>query len=484
MEDENVLHSENNLWEEIFICLSKVKSLTDNYSEKKYNNNKFPLSKLFHKIIQPNFDQEDILVEFEKIIKKLKIKKDKDILSSSNKLLNFLLYGLHIESIFNNNEKKNFNNINSNNKLEYFENEEEAYNFFQSKNNNNVSYIQKNFFGIKKINKYCKICGKNSFAFNHFKFFPLDLSDLNSSANLISIKKSIHRKFEKKMFCNYCKKKRDFSINIEIIELPKYLIVLIYNYQNNDIEIEFLDDNLYDNYKLKSFIIKKDKSQFKKIIQLFKCEKNDNKEYKSFWVERNKIFSYNNMNEKKYYQNEDIKEKPYFIMYKKENERDSDKKPVIKKISEGSESRLIYDDPDIPKKGSSSSKKSFIFCNKKKENKIEEKYNEVNNIENDNENENENKNDKDVEDIAKNKIDEKIKIRLYFKYKTKRGIYFIDTENYKTFEIILKELNNIFGLSDLDKIKLRFRDKEINKSKTPNYYNILHGSYIYILQNS
>ena len=127
-------------------------------------------------------------------------------------------------------------------------------------------------------------------------------------------------------------KKRDFSINIEIIELPKYLIVLIYNYQNNDIEIEFLDDNLYDNYKLKSFIIKKDKSQFKKFVQLFKCEKNDNKEYKSFWVERNKIFSYNNINEKKYYQNEDIKEKPYFIMYKKENERDNDKKPIIKKI--------------------------------------------------------------------------------------------------------------------------------------------------------
>ena len=138
MEDKNILHSENNLWEEIFICLSKVKSLTDNYSEKKYNNNKFPLSKLFHKIIQPNFDQEDILVEFEKIIKKLKIKKDKDILSSSNKLLNFLLYGLHIESIFKKKKKKNFNNINSNNKLEYFENEEEAYNFFQSKNNNNV----------------------------------------------------------------------------------------------------------------------------------------------------------------------------------------------------------------------------------------------------------------------------------------------------------------------------------------------------------
>ena len=203
MEDENVLHSENNLWEEIFICLSKVKSLTDNYSEKKYNNNKFPLSKLFHKIIQPNFDQEDILVEFEKIIKKLKIKKDKDILSSSNKLLNFLLYGLHIESIFNNNEKKNFNNINSNNKLEYFENEEEAYNFFQSKNNN-VSYIQKNFFGIKKINKYCKICCKNSFAFNHFKFFPFDLID---KAKLIPIKKDFIENLRKKCFVIIAKKK-------------------------------------------------------------------------------------------------------------------------------------------------------------------------------------------------------------------------------------------------------------------------------------
>ena len=135
MEDENVLHSENNLWEEIFICLSKVKSLIDNYSEKKYNNNKFPLSKLFHKIIQPNFDQEDILVEFEKIIKKLKIKKDKDILSSSNKLLNFLLYGLHIESIFINSEKKNFNNINLED-LDYYFNKPEHKKF--KKNNKKI----------------------------------------------------------------------------------------------------------------------------------------------------------------------------------------------------------------------------------------------------------------------------------------------------------------------------------------------------------
>ena len=120
MEDENILQSENILWKEIFICLSKVKSLIDNFSDKKYNNKKLPLSKLFHEIIQPYYEQEDILIEFEEIIKKLKIKED--TLSSSNKLLNFLLYGLHIESIFNNSEKKNDNNLNSNlnNKLEYF----------------------------------------------------------------------------------------------------------------------------------------------------------------------------------------------------------------------------------------------------------------------------------------------------------------------------------------------------------------------------
>ena len=75
-------------------------------------------------------------------------------------------------------------------------------------------------------------------------------------------------------------------------------------------------------------------------------------------------------------------------------------------------------------------------------------------------------------------------IRLYFKYENKSEIYFIDTENTKTFEMIMNELKNTFGLSDFDKIKLRLGDKEINKLKTPKFFGISHGTYIYMLPNS
>jgi len=279
MKNENVLRTENNLWEEIFISLSKIKSLTDHYSDKTYKNNKYPLSKLFYKMTQSNTETKDILREFERIINQLKVKEK--ILNSSNKLLNFLLYGLHMESKYKNGEENNMINSYSNDKLEYFEKEKEAYDYFQSKNNN-MTYIQKQFFGIKKINKFCEVCEMNLIAYNHFKFFPLDLRNVDRDTTLKSIIESIYREFKKEMYCKYCKKKKELILNIEIKKLPKYLIFLLYNYKNNDLEIEFIDDDLGDNYNLKCFIIKKEKSKLKKLSKLFKCKNIDNKENNLF----------------------------------------------------------------------------------------------------------------------------------------------------------------------------------------------------------
>jgi hypothetical protein len=495
MKNENVLRTENNLWEEIFISLSKIKSLTDHYSNKTYKNNKYPLSKLFYKMTQSNTETKDILREFERIINQLKVKEK--ILNSSNNLLNFLLYGLHMESKYKNGEENNMINSDSNDKLEYFEKENEAYDYFQSKNNN-MTYIQKQFFGIKKINKFCEVCEMNLIAYNHFKFFPLDLRNVDRDTTLKSIIESIYREFKKEMYCKYCKKKKELIINIEIEKLPKYLIFLLYNYKDNDLEIKFLDDDLGDNYKLKSFIIKKEKTKLKKLSKLFKCKNIDNKEYKSFWIEGNHCFSFDNKNGRKNYQIEDIKENPYFIIYKEEIYKGIGKNLNRKIKSAESEERLMS---DKPKKISGSIKKSLIkFNNNKNMNKIEEKPIKINNINNiiKNESKNKNKNDdkndikksnkieknNDLKKIIKNKIVEKLIVRLYFKYENKSEIYFIDTENTKTFEMIMNELKNTFGLSDFDKIKLRLGDKEINKLKTPKFFGISHGTYIYMLPNS
>ena len=130
------------------------------------------------------------------------------------------------------------------------------------------------------------------------------------------------------MNCEFCKKEGEFEIEIEIVELPKYLIFLLFNHQK-DIEIKFLDEEIYKGYKLVSFIIKKEKSKLNNLIKKLKCTNFDNKQYLLILYKEGKFCSENIEGKTKYYEKEEILEKPYFIIYKYK----SDKIKSVKKIN-------------------------------------------------------------------------------------------------------------------------------------------------------
>ena len=441
---ENKNNFQCQLWEEIFLSLSKITKLSDYYSDKKFNNNDLPVSKLFYDLFQLNIEIKDIIMNFERIIIESNI--NNEIINSPEKLLNFLLYALHKESLLENDIMQE-KNININNKSENFENENEALDYFELINNNNKSFIQKYFFGIKKIRKSCKECNKDYYIFNYFKFAPLDIKEISGIVDIRALYNNIFREFEIDMHCINCKRNTLFNIKIEIVEMPKYLIILLYNHKE-DIEIKFLDNEFDNNYYLKSFIIKKEKSKLNKLFNFFKCGKVDNKKYKLFCVEDDKYYTLNE-NGRDYCDKEDIPEKPYFIIYK--NKKEKKKKKLNKKNPEESGERLISD-------GS----------NKRQ---MKPKINTI-------------KKSKIVGESIKSSTEGERIIRLYFKYKIKNETYFIDIENTKTFEIILTELKEKFGLSAFNNINLFYLGNKINKKKTPLILGIPHGSYIYISPDS
>ena len=334
---ENKNNFQNQLWEEIFLSLSKITKLSDYYSDKKCNKNDLPVSKLFYDILQLHIDMKDIIMKFERIINESNI--NEEIINSPEKILNFLLYALHKESKSENDIMQE-KNININNKSENFENEKEALDFFNEiSGGNNKSFIQKNFFGIKKIRKICKECNKNFYIFNYFKFAALDIKEIAGIFGIRALFDNIFREFEKNLPCINCKRNSLFNIKIEIVEMPRYLIILLYNH-NEDIETKFLDDEFDNNYYLKSFIIKNKQSNLNRIINVFKYGKINNKKYNNFFVKDAKYFIIN-QNGREYYDKEDIPEKPYFIIYKNKKEKKNDE--IKRKNPEKSEERLITD---------------------------------------------------------------------------------------------------------------------------------------------
>ena len=144
---ENKNNFQCQLWEEIFLSLSKITKLSDYYSDKKFNNNDLPVSKLFYDLFQLNIEIKDIIMNFERIIIESNI--NNEIINSPEKLLNFLLYALHKESLLENDIMQE-KNININNKSENFENENEALDYFELINNNNKSFIKNIFLELKK----------------------------------------------------------------------------------------------------------------------------------------------------------------------------------------------------------------------------------------------------------------------------------------------------------------------------------------------
>ena len=524
---KNVLHNEQNLWEEIFKALITTNVLSKYYSEDYNDNDELPLLKIFYEISNKRIEPKDAIIKFESIINQLNKDINPEVLNSSNKLLNFLLHGLNVESKPENKEIKE----DLSNKSHFFEKEEEAKIFFEEKNKRyNPSIIKKNFFGTKKITKKCLGCGKILYLFNYFKFIPLDLKNVTLSTKLNLINNTLYEKYVQNMNCEFCKKEGEFEIEIEIVELPKYLIFLLFNHQK-DIEIKFLDEEIYKGYKLVSFIIKKEKSKLNNLIKKLKCTNVDNKQYLLILYKEGKFCSENIEGKTKYYEKEEILEKPYFIIYKYK----SDKIKSVKKINSDIKSESSKTDARLYDHESSyKEKKDIITLSNNSNNntnniKVNNKLNKINNSKANDENifsndtednesnkskdeemikidkEDNNKKNNKINDINKNneiikndnkdinksgnedinKINqEECIIRLYFKNQIENEIYFIDIENTKTFDIILIELNKKFGLPIFGNINLFFRKNKIDKIKSPMNINIPHGAYIYILANS
>ena len=462
MEKKNILKLNHNLWKEILISFTKIKKLSDNFIQEKFNDKSKSLSKLFHEIYQGN-EINNLIDRFEQSLVEANI--NPDITKSSSKVLKFLINELHKEDI------KINNNNNLYNKIDIFEDENSAYDYFLEKNANNKSFIQENFFGIKKTKKICDNCKKISFVFNYVNCIPLNISSINEFVRLKPLYDTVYRTFEKKLFCPFCKSENKFVIQMEMKSLPNYLIIILYNHQKN-VKIKFLNEEFLKGYKLISFVIKEENGY--KLANLLKCQSDINKEYKAYWVEKGKYFAMDEDGKKEFNEN-DINENPYFIIYKKKKKNhgnDEDSYTNGKKYSEMSDVRLL-------KRHRSNKSKTEKIDKKIKSSKIE--YSK--------ENEKENQNEKKEKSLIK--IDSSIKsstggeriIRLYFKLQDEiiTETYFIDIENTVTFETILDKLKESFGLSDLENIKLMYSGKELKKNDTPQDLDIPHGANIFIL---
>ena len=190
MEKKNILKLNHNLWKEILISFTKIKKLSDNFIQEKFNDKSKSLSKLFHEIYQGN-EINNLIDRFEQSLVEANI--NPDITKSSSKVLKFLINELHKEDI------KINNNNNLYNKIDIFEDEKSAYDYFLEKNTNNKSFIQENFFGIKKTKKICDNCKKISFVFNYVNCIPLNISSINEFVRLKPLYDTVYRTFEKKI---------------------------------------------------------------------------------------------------------------------------------------------------------------------------------------------------------------------------------------------------------------------------------------------
>ena len=204
--------------------------------------------------------------------------------SNPAKLINFFLDELHYELKNKNIEIKEINNNDSLNEFIY--DNDEAYKLFTEYAMNNKSFIQELFFGTKRIKKSCQSCKSTSYEYSYLKFIPLNLQNITESIKLEYLFNNVQREFEQKLFCPKCKKDKKFKKQIEIKEMPKVLILLLYNYKKN-IKVDFIP-TLEENYKLKSFVIGYEKQSF--LNSILNCSKNNNKGYISYGNMDSKFF--------------------------------------------------------------------------------------------------------------------------------------------------------------------------------------------------
>ena len=150
-------------------------------------------------------------------------------------------------------------------------NEDLSFTKFKMLYENNKSFIQELFFGIKETIIHCNSCGAVKYYFNIYKFIYFEIQDQQKTYNLqneVFEWENKHR--NKKRFCEICNKDLNFSFEKKIIEFSDILIIIIIN-NKDKIKIDFND------------ILKTTKYEYKLICYITdsKNENNINIHYKS-----------------------------------------------------------------------------------------------------------------------------------------------------------------------------------------------------------
>ena len=532
--NNNHLNLDINYWEAIFSSFAKINKLSYYFTEKlKPTNEESLLTYLLYNFLRKEISINNFINEFQNIV----ISKN---INSSNpaKLINFFLEELHYELKNKNIEINGINNNDSLNKFIY--DNDEAYKLFTEYAKNNKSFIQELFFGTKKIKKSCQSCKSTSYQYNYLKFIPLNLQNITGSIKLEYLFNNVQREFDLTIFCPKCKKDTEFKKQIEIMKMPKVLILLLYNYKKN-IKVDFVP-TLEENYLLKSFVIGYEKQSL--LNSILNCAKNNNKGYISYGRKDSKYFMNKNGKINYIKRKEFSKGNPYILFYKRKNEKskDDNKNAFLDSKPEINSKEAMITTKKKKKKNSStfSNTESFSFDkissdNNSDKNQISNSFKNQNdgkiNIKNDENNNNtplkKRKNNKANENrindinVKNNIINESLKINdininnetkndnknnnliyvsmnnsrfingsmnsiysenrkiitLYFKFNN-GNIFFIDVDDSNTFEKIKIELKRTYEWIVLNNVNLYFNQKKIENNEIPRNLGIDDGDYI------
>ena len=227
---------------------------------------------------------------FSDFVEKIKIfiKENDNLNSSPQKAIKCLLDVLH-------NKFKKKEEDDSDIKTDE-KNRENAFKSFKKFMQKDKSIISDKFFGIKLIEKKCKNCNIANFLFKYLKTIEIDVKDVDQSLTLDiekCIKKIAKTKLEKNNFCSMCSSTQEHEINIEIIELPKILILTFP--QTEETKFEISRELINQKYELKYSKIKTSKRNI--LPDCWNSSSNNNIPFVLIYEKTNKKI-YENIDEK------------------------------------------------------------------------------------------------------------------------------------------------------------------------------------------
>lgn len=309
-------------------------------------------------------------------------------------------------------------------------NKENAYLLFKKYIEQDKSFISENFYGIKSIEKKCKICKNTNYIYKYLKTIPITIKNITEETRIDFEKciKQIQKKFTMKEFCPFCADKENLEIKIKIEKYPKLLIFVLFG---NEKYVKFKIKNSIKNgeYELIAAEIKNQKN----ICDYFSPFINGKKNYQ---------FIYNEPVNEEIFENNI----PIVLFYKKrgqmlfEKETGPDSKDSFCASDKTTENYDMINSEDV-KINKCLEKESNLL----KENGIEKEKNQ------------------------KGKYD----INLNFKFEKSEKKYSMDVNSLENFENIIKNLkSNYKELNDISDDKIIFNNKKIVMDKTPKDYNM------------